>query len=275
MKKKTILAIAAVTGCFLISHQAMTYAGGAPSGRSGSPIASGGNSCASVGCHNNGPAVSTETVVLTSDIPVGGFEENTDYTFTIALNDGGATSTKVGFEASIESMTGHAGTISSSTTETQLIGSFVTHSNSGTSMSGGTKSYTFTWNSGTTQSGVALFAAVNFTNSSGNTLGDVVITESMMFPKVSGISLNENQVAKFEISPNPANEVAHLSNVDADVREVDVYSLNGKLIKTFSESSKTDDFNWELSLDYFDNGTYLVVPSGKSLKRAQKLMVSK
>ena len=261
-----------ILACTFISFQALTYSAGAPMGKSGSPKSSG-QTCAVAGCHFGGPSVSTQTISVTSDIPTSGFAENTDYTFTVTLNDGGTTSTKVGFQASIEDASGHVGTITPGSSSERMMGSFVTHSSSGTPMSGGTRSYTFNWNSGTTSGGATVYVAANFTNGMNNTSGDVITSQTLAIAKESGISLNENLVKGFEMAPNPATGFVKISEVDTDTRNIELYGLDGRLIKTFGQESKTGSTEWELELSGLNTGIYLVTSNGKSLDRAQKLVV--
>ena len=273
MKKKTILALAAVTAGSLISFEALTFTGGAPQGRNGSMVSQG-VTCAASGCHTNGPAVSTQTITITSDIPAGGFAENTDYNFTVTLDDGGTSSSKVGFGASIEDGSGHVGTLTAGTGN-QKTGSFLTHTSGGTVMAGGNRDYTFTWNSGTAPDGSIVYVAANFSNSNNGFTGDVIATETLTLTKASGVSLTENKVAKLQLAPIPAVSSVNVSNVNPDIRSIEIYSLDGRLIKAFDEDFKTSASDWELSLDGISNGTYLVVPMGEGLGQASKLVVSK
>lgn len=273
MKKNTILVIAAVTVGSLISFEAMTFTSGAPSGRNGSP-ASQNVTCAVAGCHAGGPAVSTQTITITNDIPANGFAENTDYNFTITVADGGTSSSKVGYEASIEDGSGHVGTLTPGT-DSKMTGSFLTHTSAGTPMSGGTRDYTFTWNSGTAPDGSTVYVAVNFSNSNNGTTGDVIATETLSLTKASGVSLEENKVDPIQIAPNPASAFTRLSDVSPRTKEIEVYSLDGKLVMTYGEDSKINATEWEINLDSFSNGTYLVLPKGGSIEKATKLQVSK
>jgi hypothetical protein len=274
MRKKTILAFSALVGCLLISHNALTFTSGAPSGRSGSPVASNGSSCASSSCHN-GPAVSTQTISITTDIPANGFAENTDYTITVALDDGGTSTTKAGFMASIEDASGHTGLITPTSTDTKSTGAFITHTSSGTAVSGGAKSFDFTWNSGTAPDGTTIYVAANFSNNGGTAQGDVIALENLSLSKASGVSLKENAILDFDIAPNPAVDMVRLSNLDAQVNQINVYALNGELLKTLGNDSKVTATDWELSVNELSNGTYLVVPSNASMKNAQKLVIAK
>lgn len=271
MKKNTILIVGGISIACLMSFNAFTFGNGAPQGRSGSPL-SNGATCAVSGCHVNGPAVSSQIITITNDIPTTGFLENTDYNFTISLDDGGASSSKVGFSASVEDLSGMVGSIAPGA-GTKTVGNFLTHTSGSTSKPSQSKDYDFVWNSGTAATGTKIYVAANFSNSSNSVAGDIIVTESLTLLKGSGISLSENELPKFQMAPNPANDFVSISEIDPNVFEIEIYGLDGKLLKTFTEESKESSTEWRLNLSDFSAGDYLLVPRGISLSRAQKLII--
>ncbi len=273
MKKKNILGIGAAGAALLISFNAFTYGNGAPQGRTGSPL-SAGETCGISYCHSGGPAVSSQLVKITSDIPSTGFLENTLYNFTITLDDGGTTSSKVGFSSSIEDQFGMVGNITAGS-GSKTIGNFLTHTSASTAKPGQSKDYDFTWFSGTASQGTTVYVASNFSNSDNSLAGDVIVSASLPLIKANGISLDENSVAKFQMAPNPANDFVLLTELDKKVNEIDIYSLDGKLQQTFSNESKINSSEWSLNLSNLNKGNYLVLPKGTKNPKAQKLIISK
>lgn len=271
MKKKTILGIGALGIASLISFNAFTYGNGAPQGRTGSPL-SAGETCGVAYCHS-GPAASSQIISITNDIPSTGFLENTLYNFTITLDDGGTSSSKVGFSSSIEDQFGMVGNITSGS-GSKTIGNFLTHTSSSSSKPAQSKDYDFTWFSGTASQGTTVYVAANFSNSSNSVAGDVILTETLPLVKASTISLDENKVAKFKMAPNPAKDFVVLSEMDSEVKEVEVYSLDGKLQKTFTSESKLNSNLWNLNLGELREGQYLILPKGIKSPKAQKLIIS-
>lgn len=271
MKKNTILIVGGIGIACLISFNAFTFGNGAPQGRSGSPL-SNGVTCAASGCHTSGPAVTNQIITITNDIPSTGFLENTNYNFTITLDDGGATSSKVGFSASIEDQFGMVGSIIPGG-GSKTVGNFLTHTGSSTSKPGQTKDYDFVWNSGTAAVGTQIYVAANFSNSSNSVAGDVIVSESLALLKGSGVSLAENETPKFQMAPNPAVNFVTISDMDPNVFEIEIYAIDGKLMKTFTDDSRETASEWKLNLSEFKAGNYLVVPRGISFSKAQKLII--
>lgn len=269
--KKTILVVGGIGLASLISFNAFTFTSGAPQGRNGSPMSQS-VTCAASGCHTNGPAVSTQAITITTDIPSTGFLENTIYNITITVDDGGTSSSKVGFSASVEDPSGMVGTVTAGT-GTKTVGSFVTHTSGSTPKPAQTKDFDFVWNSGTAGPNTKIYVAANFSNSNSSVSGDVIATESLDLLKGSGLSLGEALEEKFQMAPNPAQNFVMISDLDPHVSQLDVYSLDGRLQKSFTEESKESAKEWRLDISEFKSGNYLVVPSGSAMSQAQKLII--
>jgi len=256
MKKTTLLTLSVLTMLF-VSYQELTNSSGEPSGRSGSP-ASNNQTCASIGCHSGSPAT-TQMVSITSDIPSSGFEENTDYTITVTADGNGVNHSRIGFEASVESTSGHEGNISTTGNNAiQKAGSYVTHTFNGISAMGSMRSWSFTWNSGTAPNNTTVYAAVNFANSNGTTSGDIIVTESLALTKASGVGLDENKVYNFSLFPNPASDALALANVDPQAERVDIYSLTGQKVASFDNAFKDNATDWKVNISALPEGNYLV-----------------
>lgn len=168
----------------IASLPALTYSGGAPSGRSGSP-ASNGNTCS--GCHSGGQLTSVHTITISSNIPAAGFVPNTTYLITVTNATGSYP--KSGFQASVES-SGHKGTLTANTGSQVVSSSYVTHVSSSNSASNGQATWTFNWNSGSAPDGTTIYVAGLFADGNGGTSGDAVKTQSLVLTRTPDYSWN-------------------------------------------------------------------------------------
>ena len=251
-KKITLVSLTLLFSLF-ISFDAITRSSGAPAGRTGSPASVG--TCAAAGCHS-GPSVTSETLTLSTDIPASGFVENTDYNITVTADDGGRNLTRIGFSASVESTTGSEGTLSVSGTDIQTTGGgdFVTHTSSGIVVSGGSRSWSFVWNSGTAPDQTTIYVAANFANSNGSTSGDVITTAQLALGKDMGVSIAEADLNPVSAYPNPASVYFQLSGIDKLEGQLRIFDLKGRLVKTISRDELSD----KVGLDEFENGVYIL-----------------
>lgn len=246
---------------FFTAQQAITNSNGAPQGRTGSP-ASSGQTCNSGGCHS-GPANSGESVTISTDIPSSGFEEQDDYQITVTGDDGGRNLTKMGFQASVESGAGHEGSLSSTSGNTQIVGNYITHTGSGTSAGGGQKSWSFDWNSATAPDQTTIYAAVNFTNNNGLNSGDVVVTNSLTLTKDPTMNLEQRNLPRLEIFPNPAHSRLTLATERPVTGPLRITDLRGRLIHKVASSARDDAHHWTISVEELAAGTYLLkTPQG-------------
>lgn len=262
MKKRYLSSIAFVAVGLLAGHQAITNSSGAPAGSNGSP-ASNGNTCAQSGCHSGGPAQSSETISITTDIPASGFEAMDDYNITITADDGGRGLSRMGFQASVESNGNHVGALASTTNNTQTVGSYITHTRAGNSVSGGVKSWSFDWNSSNAPDSSQVYVAVNFSNANGANSGDVIVTETLLLRKDQDMSVPESQPRQVSLYPNPARE--HLT-VATDVPvEGPLYitDIKGATVKSVTKQARQDPHHWKISVEELSTGNYwLEVPQG-------------
>lgn len=255
MKKQSILIYIFCIGALLISSRAVTNSTGAPSGRNGSPASS--NNCASIGCHS-GPSISTESVSISSDIPPSGFMENTTYTFTITADDGGRGLGTMGFQASVENVSGHQGSLSSTGSETQKAGDFITHTSSGISASGGQNSWSFDWNSGTAPDSVRIYLSVNFANGNGTSSGDAILSTSEVLSKDQAVTLGEYSDTDVIIYPNPTEDVLQVEGLDAAVGMLRILDLSGREVEKFSAEQYRKGDSWNLKIGHLPKGLYLL-----------------
>lgn len=165
---------------------------GAPNGFTGSP-GDAGNTCAVSGCHS-GFAVGTKTNVFTSNIPSDGYVPGTTYTITATVRSSPSRNT-FGFQISPQTNAGAlVGTLINTSAATKLTGAgkYLTHTSSGTTGSGGVKSWSFNWVAPAAGTGnVTFYGAFNHANGNGGTSGDsifkstYVISEKVAAPIVN------------------------------------------------------------------------------------------
>lgn len=245
----------------MIGYQGFTNSGGAPQNRSGSP-ASGGSTCAT-GCHSGGPAASNQSISISSNIPSTGYSPNTNYTITVTANNGTSAGSTVGFSASVEDASGHVGSISNPGAGAQMAGSnFVTHTISGNFATGGTRSWTFDWNSGPNPpANATVYVAANFANGTGGTAGDVIISNSAMFSQSTGV---------------PMYTISQVTGLDANFSP-DSLGVSCALTGTVF----TDDFDGNAGYSFFmyDNTGEINVfdfvdePGGYQVNRGDSILV--
>jgi predicted RecA/RadA family phage recombinase len=181
MKKFIILSLF----CLLCTLHALTFESAPPAARTNAP---GESNCSS--CHGGTPLQTSGTIwsgmTLTSSVPLGSFLPNTTYTMNLTFAD--PNSDKYGFQvvalpAGATSSSASVGTFSAPNTsvQTQTFGSrnYVNTTASGTTATGNTKTWTFSWTTPTSFSGnVTFYAVVNSTDNNSSSTGDVVYAKT-------------------------------------------------------------------------------------------------
>ena len=211
---KTILFLIPFTAFVL-----MASSGGRDDGRTGSP-GDGGNSCTA--CHTGGST--GVSVAITTNIPNGGYETNTQYDVTVSSTS--STNTN-GFQLTAEKTTDNAkvGTFAAGS-GSRVTGSRITHSNSGQ------KSWSFKWTSPATDVGnVKFYAATVSANGNGsNDNGDkVALTSTSDF---SVLSLAKENQLDFTVFPNPVSEYLNIQLPTGTTNaNISVFDMTGKLIR--------------------------------------------
>lgn len=252
MKKKYLLLLSLGLSLFL-AHDAYTNSGGAPSGSSGSP-ASNNNGCNRAGCHS-GPATSGQTVSISTNIPASGFKADSIYEITITANTNGSGTDRMGFMASVESPSGHEGSISvSNASRTKKAGSYITHTSSGISGSAGVNSWTFDWNAGQAPDQTTVYTSVNFANQNGTTSGDVIVNQTLSLDKNLGIGTPEFAVLKVTAYPNPATDFIFVAANEALVAPFTVWASDGKSFQVEAEAQ--DAQHYRLDVNHLATGLY-------------------
>ncbi|WP_421751971.1 choice-of-anchor V domain-containing protein [Croceimicrobium sp.] len=245
MKKKYAVLLTLGLSVF-VAHQAYTNAGGAPSGNSGSP-ASNNNTCARAGCHN-GPAAAGQSISINTNIPTAGFKEDSVYQISITADNNAASSDRMGFMASVESASGHEGSITiTDAARTKKAGSYITHTSSGISGTAGTNSWSFDWDAGQAPDQTTVYVAVNFTNLNGSTSGDVIVTQTLSLDKNLGIGQEELAVQKLAAYPNPAQNEITLASGQPLEAPFTAIAADGKMVELQAEADNHQHVRLDLS----------------------------
>lgn len=222
-----------------------SFSGGVGGGRSGSP-GDGGTTC--VICHAAGANFNASAVISTN-IPLTGYELNTAYTITVTATSTAPghgfqlTAERLSDNAKIGSFTDDAGV----TTRVQDAGERISHANRNNS------SWTFTWTSPSTDQGaVGFYASVNAVNNNGSNGGDQVVTASLTEPS---LSVAQSKVLQFEMYPNPAPTQVRIQLPSGVTKaEAQVFDHSGRLVLKGHVTS----VNNELSVSQLPAGMYIV-----------------
>lgn len=224
----------------------LSFSGGVGGARTGSP-GDGGTSCTI--CHAPGANFSL-TADITTDIPVTGYDVDTDYTITL-----NATSTAPGhgFLLTAERLSdnGKVGAFvddNGTTTRSQDSDTRISHANRNNS------SWSFTWRSPSTLQGqIRFYASVNAVNNNGSNGGDQVITVST--GAISTLSTRNFEKLSFETFPNPSSDFITLQLEDnTEDAVVSFYDYLGKVALQTNISSEQN----KVDVNNLASGVYLI-----------------
>tara|TARA_B110000503_G_scaffold104980_1_gene156670 strand:- start:563 stop:1357 length:795 start_codon:yes stop_codon:yes gene_type:complete len=247
MMKKYILFLA----FFGATTYSYTNSGGSPAGNSGSP-ASGGQTCASGYCHGGGSPSGTEFVDIS--FSQDSVLDGDNLTISIGVNTGGASS-KVGFMASVEDENGNTFTPISVATGSKLVGDYVTHKSTGTTVNNDSIGWDFDLQEANYPDSLTVYAAVNFTNSSGNTSGDYVITAQKTFYRELVFNVAERDLAALIVGPNPAQDFLSVSSIG--LTEIRLYNTMGKFLGLDAFHSNSTD-HIQIDVSQLARGNYIL-----------------
>lgn len=276
MKKQILIRNGFVASAILFATiSAHTFSSQAPPNRNGS-LSSNGVSCANPSCHSG--SGSGQTVTITSDIPATGFQENTDYTFTVTGDWSSAMNANTsGFEASVESASGFEGTLSTggnSNVKLVGMGNFASH-NGDQGFTSGITEWSFSWNSGMAPDGTSVYAVINFANGDGGTSGDNVLTKSLQLTKAQNISIEENSIANLKTFPNPSSGVLNVSFMNKGITDnsLILYDMQGRVVKELYRGTVSGEFNESYSVLDLNAGIYILnIQNDKGFKQEQVIV---
>lgn len=268
MRKKilTLTFIVTVSTIFVgsVYNNAHTNPEGSPNSRTGSP-GDGGNTCAISGCHT-GFTVGTKSNVFTSNIPSEGYTPGTKYTITATARSSANRNT-FGFQLSPQTTAGAlVGVMTNTSSGTKLTGGgkYLTHTATGTTGSGGVKSWSFDWTAPAAGSGdVTFYGAFNHANGNGGTSGDSIFkTTYVIKEKVAGVGINKDELSQlgFTVFPNPASNAIYIKNDNSVAyNQIEIYDLTGKLVYSLNESEIINlDLQIKININSLEKGMYLM-----------------
>ncbi len=219
----------------------MSSSGGRDDGRTGSP--GDGSDCTA--CHGGGNFGATASI--TTNIPSGGYDVNTDYTITVAASSTAASGH--GFQLTAERLSDNV-KIGSFTagTGSRVTGQRITHSGTGNS------SWTFTWHSPANQEGnIKFYAAVNNVNLNGDITGDQVVITSTASIGVLGV--DEANRLEFSMFPNPSTNIVNIQLPTGVTKgTVQLFDYTGKLLIT----QEVTDVYQTINVKNLSKGIYLL-----------------
>lgn len=239
----------------------MSNAGGRFAPASGSP-GDGGATCSA--CHSGGNF--NASAMITTDIPVTGYELNTVYNITVTAANSSAPAHGFQLTAERDSDNGKMGTLIAGA-GTQLVNSNgnITHTNPNQS------SWSFTWRSPTTDEGtVSFYAAINAANGNGQAFdgSDQVVTTSS---SSSSLSISEARLLKFEMYPNPSSdEVTIQLPSGTEKAKVGVFDYTGRLIS----SQEVTNSNRKVDVTNLATGMYIIRVTANNKIGAQQFIKS-
>jgi choice-of-anchor B domain-containing protein len=87
--------------------------------------------------------------------------------------------------------------------------------------------------------------------------GNIVISdrEGFLVVKSSTLAIEDNSFPNFNIYPNPTNNVIHINAIQFPVKNIKIYDLGGKLLKSKNYNSK---INIKTNISNFSNGIYIL-----------------
>lgn len=218
------------------------FTGGQGGGFSGSP-GDGGSTCTQ--CHAPG-ANHGGTPVLTG-VPAD-YQSGMSYNLTLSIN--GSSVNKFGFNITAEDQNnnkvGNWTAGSGSQVRNGGSGNGLTHTGAGTSSS----SWTFTWTAPSTSVGpVTFYYATIQANSAGGNGGDQMVAGSSSAVLSNGIDAT---ISSFQLYPTQADSFINIDLNQFDVGQLEVYDMNGTIVKTSSLTQEN-----QLNISHLSSGIYL------------------
>lgn len=272
--KKVLLSFAALT-TFSMVGMLFFNEGNLYSSSSGAPGAS---TCAQSGCHNDGGAAQTSpdvflTVKDSTGTTVTSYNSGEKYTVSFGKQN---TTARVGFALST-----NIGTLAKNTGDAKVQrinnGGFLTHTFSGSSVSGGEAEWSGTWTA-PASGNATLTLFINETNNNGQTTGDLIYTATATLSRAANTGLNKlSSDIRFKVFPNP---VADQLNILFDVKYpspivITLTSIDGKQTHELfngEEAKGTVDKSFDIS--NLAKGIYLLNIQTTEGSATQKIIVN-
>lgn len=240
----------------------MSLSGGRDGAFSGSP-GDGGANCTT--CHSG--TVNASNVSVTTDIPITGYEFNTEYNITITNSAGTA---RNGFQVTAEKTdNSKVGAFAAGTggfTQAVNGNTRATHTSSGN----GQNTWTVKWTSPASEQGrITFYAASVASNNDGSTAGDQVFTGNS--GSVPSLSISEAKLLKFEMFPNPSSDMVKVQLPSGTVNaSVSMYDYVGRLV--YSKKITTVDNT--INVQELSKGMYILRVTTEDKVGAQQFIKS-
>jgi hypothetical protein len=244
----------------------LAYKSGSPGGRSGSP-GDNGSTCTS--CHSGTAQIVTGWI--TTNVPISGYEAGQVY--NISLNATNIRAARFGFELTAEDDDNKKIATFSITnvSETKLtnINRAVTHTSSGTTPSGNSKSWDFEWTAPLKSTGtITFYAAVNAADGNGNNSGDIIYKTS------TAITPNSTRIGEYTNSlkfyPNPSTGLVNFeTKIQSGSTDLLIININGQLVEHRILNSRVK----QIDLSYLPKGIYYLKLSHEDNFEYQKLVL--
>jgi hypothetical protein len=267
MKKNYSLFIALLSpAVFVLFFAGTLYHGGSPGGKTGSP---GDNGSTCTACHSG--TANNVDAWITTDIPELGYVVGETYTITATGTHAGVG--RFGFELTAEDQNGNkVGQFSVSPDgQTQFANGnhAITHTSSGITPDGDTKSWSFQWTAPDTDLGIITFyASFNAANANGGTSGDIIYLSSLSVDE-SSIGIQDNiESIEFTMSPNPSFGQLAISH-QLSSAQLQIVELSGKIVY----SNQAYHSNDQIDLHYLQQGIYLVQLKNGPFVNTKKLLI--
>jgi hypothetical protein len=272
MKRKitlsTLLLAATLFTLDFTSRNLHSNNSGAPAGRTGSP--GDGASCGTSTCHNTSATPQLGSLVITSNVPFGGYISGNTYTITVT--SGHTTFSKFGFQVSPQAANGALmGSLAiTNGTQTQLVGSgkYVTHKSTGTAGTnmgfGFTKQWQFNWTPPAPGSGaVTFYGSSILSNSNNNSNGDSLVLSNLVIQEdvTNGIATSSSSFATAHIFPNPATDLVYIAIPNSyENKKITLINIEGK---TVLQSTLNERIN-KLDISTLSSGIYFIQIENKN-----------
>ena len=87
--------------------------------------------------------------------------------------------------------------------------------------------------------------------------GNIIISdrEGFLVVKSSTLAIEDNSISNFNIYPNPTNNVIHINAIQFPIKNIKIYDLGGKLLKSKNYNS---EINIKTNISNFSNGIYIL-----------------
>ncbi len=242
------------------------YHSGSPGAKTGSP---GDGFADCTGCHSGTPV--DVSAWITTDIPELGYIVGETYTIIATGTHAGVG--RFGFELTAEDDNNNkiGQFIVSADGQTQLPngGASITHTSSGLTPNGDTKSWSFQWTAPATDVGIVTFyACFNAANNNSGTSGDVIYLSSLSVDESTTSIENSLEKMTFTMSPNPSYGQFSVSHAYEYIG-ITILDMSGKLVYEQEEYISND----RIDLSFLNKGLYMVQARNERNTTTKKLLL--